>query len=114
MFVTALTGRASILIRPPDISSTMFFQSRNCSWKMSLPAQPDWIFHVTVSARATWLGAPTPPPLAAPLAAAPPPGAFCARHAAPQAPSPYSEGDVRNQRRFRPARPQDAPPWSPP
>src|SRR5437867_4644517 len=112
MFVTALTGRASILIRPPDISSTMFFQSRNCSWKMSLPAQPDWIFHVTASARATWLGAPTPPPLAAVVAvAAPPLGAFCDRHAVTNAPSPESERYFRNPRRFSAGMSKDTPPF---
>src|SRR5438128_8498116 len=102
MFVTALTGRASILIRPPDISSTMFFQSRNCSWKMSLPAQPDWIFQVMASARATWLGAPTPPPLGAAVAAPPlaPLGAFCERHAVTKAASPESERYLRKPRRF--------------
>src|SRR5437899_4135064 len=96
MFVTELTGRASILMRPPDISSTMPFQSRNSSWKMSLPAHPDWIFHVMVCAVAT----PPPAPaageeLAAPLA----PGAFCGRQAAMNAPIAESEKYLRNPRR---------------
>jgi hypothetical protein len=65
-------------MRPPDISSTLAFQLRNIVWKMSLPAQPDWIFQVIASAA----GATE----AATVAAAEPPrvgeavGAFCDRH----------------------------------
>src|SRR2546428_616884 len=115
MSVAALTGGPSTLTRPPDISSPMFFQSRNCSWKMSLPAQPDWIFHVPASARATWLGAPPPPPLAAVVAvAAPPLGAFCDRHAVTNAPSPESERYFRNPRRFSAGMSKDTPPLSSP
>src|SRR2546427_3697523 len=96
MFVTELTGRASILMRPPDISSTMPFQSRNISWKMSLPAQPDWIFHVYVCAVAT----PPPAPAAGDELAPPPaPGAFCGRQAAMNAPIAESEKYLRNPRR---------------
>src|SRR3989442_13201023 len=72
MFVIAFTGNASILSRPPDISSTLFFQSRNISWKMSFVAHPDWIFQVMVSAA---LGVVPPPTPAAGAAGAPPPPA---------------------------------------
>src|SRR2546427_3506382 len=73
MFVIAFTGNASILSRPPDISSTLFFQSRNISWKMSFVAHPDWIFQVMVSAA---LGVVPPPTPAAGAGGgpAPPPG----------------------------------------
>src|SRR2546427_7384523 len=76
MFVIAFTGNASILSRPPDISSTLFFQSRNISWKMSFVAHPDWIFQVMVSAA---LGVVPPPTPAAGAAGAPPPppGGVC-------------------------------------
>src|SRR2546422_11338218 len=71
MFVIAFTGNASILSRPPDISSTLFFQSRNISWKMSFVANPDWIFQVMVSAA---LGVvPPPTPAAGAGGVAPPP-----------------------------------------
>src|SRR2546427_7269328 len=60
MFVIAFTGNASILSRPPDISSTLFFQSRNISWKMSFVAHPDWIFQVMVSAALGVVPPPTP------------------------------------------------------
>src|SRR2546426_2586647 len=70
MFVIAFTGSASILSRPPDISSTLFFQSRNISWKMSFVAHPDWIFQVMVSAA---LGVVPPPTPAAGAGGRPPP-----------------------------------------
>src|SRR2546422_9066308 len=70
MFVIAFTGNASILSRPPDISSTLFFQSRNISWKMSFVAHPDWIFQVMVSAA---LGVVPPPTPAAGAGGGPPP-----------------------------------------
>src|SRR5437867_886499 len=68
----------------------------NISWKMSLPAQPDWIFQVNVCPVAT----PPPTPaagdeLAPPLAA----GAFCGRQAAMNAPIAESEKYLRNPRR---------------
>src|SRR5437870_7139839 len=101
MFVMAFTGNASILRRPPDISSTLFFQSRNISWKMSFCAQPDWIFQVKV-----WpvdaVPPPTPPPAAgdaAPPPAPPPAGAFCWRQATIKAPRPESDAYFRNPRR---------------
>src|SRR2546428_8809458 len=115
MFVTALTGRASILIRPPELSSAMFSQAGICSGRVPWPAQPEWIFHGTAAARATWLGAPTPPPLAAVVAvAAPPLGAFCDRHAVTNAPSPESERYFRNPRRFSAGMSKETPPLSSP
>jgi hypothetical protein len=57
LFVMVLTGSASILMRPPDISSTLAFQLRNIVWKMSLPAHPDWIFQVIAFAAAAVVGA---------------------------------------------------------
>src|SRR5687768_5428485 len=97
MFVTALTGRASILSRPPDISSTNAFQSRKSSWKMSLPAQPDWTFHVIVSARETIVGAADVP--APPAAVGDAAGAFEDRHDVTNAARPESDPYLRNPRR---------------
>src|SRR3954463_7516174 len=100
MFVTAFTGSASILMRPPDISSTMFFQSMNISWKRSFPAQPDWIFHVIAFAAAATVGAAEPVPPEAVAAGVPDVcGAFCDRHAVRNAPRPESELYLRNPRR---------------
>src|SRR5438093_3439436 len=97
MLVTEFTGSASILRRPPVISSTEVFQSVNIVWKMSFCAQPDWIFQVIVGA-AVAVAPPTPPP-AAGVAAPPPAGAFCCRQAAMNAPRPESDKYLRNPRR---------------
>src|SRR5436190_4799193 len=100
MFVTALTGSASILMRPPDISSTMFFQSMNISWKRSFPAHPDWIFHVIAFAAAATVGAAELVPAApVPAGVALVCGAFCERHAVRNAPTPESEPYLRKPRR---------------
>src|SRR5260370_595813 len=101
MFVTAFTGSASILIRPPDISSTYPFQSRNCSWKMSLPAHPDWIFQVTVAA----LGAPrrAPADAAAPDAGAAVAGALDERHPVMNVATPERPRNLRTLRRLAPS-----------
>src|SRR3990170_6665841 len=96
MFVTALTGSASILSRPPDISSTNAFQSRKSSWKMSLPAQPDWTFQVIVSARETTVGAAAP---VAPGAVGDADGAFADRHDVTNAARPESDPYLRKPRR---------------
>src|SRR5687768_13437841 len=98
MFVTALTGRASILRRPPDISSTNVFQSRKSSWKMSLPAQPDWTFHVIVSAREMIVGA-ADVPAPVPAAVGEADGALAERHDVTNAARPDSDPYLRNPRR---------------
>src|SRR3989475_11539177 len=97
MFVIAFTGNASILSRPPDISSTLFFQSRNISWKMSFVAHPDWIFQVMVSAA---LGVVPPPTPAAGAAGAPPPppGAVCRRRAGGEGPRAAGGGGLQKTR----------------
>src|SRR6266511_385505 len=95
MPVTALTGSASILRRPPDISSTIAFQSRNSSWKMSLPAHPDWIFQVIVSARATTFVAAAP----VPAGVGDVDGAFDDKHDVMKAPRPVRDPYLRNPRR---------------
>src|SRR2546426_6610812 len=98
MFVIAFTGSASILSRPPDISSTLFFQSRNISWKMSFVAHPDWIFQVMVSAA---LGVVPPPTPAAGAAGAPPPPprGGLVREGGGEGPEPPSEADIHKTRR---------------
>src|SRR5687767_6453477 len=96
MFVTEFTGSASILMRPPDISSTMPFHARKCCWKMSLPAHPDWIFQVMAFAAGATVGWVPPATVAgAPDAG----GAFCERHAVRNAPTPVSEPYFRKPRR---------------
>ena len=96
MFVIVFTGSASILMRPPDISSTLAFQLRNIVWKMSFPAQPDWIFQVIVAPVAT-VGAAEVPPLAAGVGETT--GAFCERHDVTKAARPESDPYLRNPRR---------------
>src|SRR5207244_8756154 len=85
--------------------------SVNISWKMSLPAQPDWIFQLIVAA-----GEAIPPP-APPVAgdAAPPPaGALDERHAVMNAPSAESPVYLRNPRRELFSRSTAGPPISRP
>src|SRR2546427_13133744 len=93
VFVIVLTGSASILRRQPDMSSIICFHWRNISWKMSFPAQPDWIVQVIAAA-----GEAIPPP-APPVAgdAAPPPAeAWDERHAGINAPSAERPAYFRN------------------
>jgi len=75
----------------------MVFQSRKSSWKMSLPAHPDWIFQVMASARATTVGAAEAAPVAA--GADEVAGAFCERHDVTKAARPESDPYLRNPRR---------------
>src|SRR2546425_5236089 len=96
MFVTAFTGRASILRRPPDISSTIAFQSRKSSWKMSLFAQPDWIFQVIASARGATAAAEPPADAAGACDVA---GAFDDRHDVTNAARPERDPYLRIPRR---------------
>jgi hypothetical protein len=65
----------------------------NISWKMSLPAHPDWIFHVIVLAGAI----PPTPPVAGD--ALPPAGAFDDKHAVTNAPRAERPVYLRNPRR---------------
>jgi hypothetical protein len=71
------------------------FQFRNIVWKMSLPAQPDWIFHVIVSARDTTSVA-APEAVGADDVVV---GAFCDRHDVTKAARPESDPYLRNPRR---------------
>src|SRR5437879_2561301 len=99
MFVTEFTGRASIRRRPPDISFTLEAQLVNIVWKMSLPAQPDWIFQVIAFAAGAVVAcvvAAAPPVPGAPDAFV---GAFCERHALRNAPRPVSDPYLRKLRR---------------
>jgi hypothetical protein len=70
------------------------FQLRNIVWKMSLPAQPDWIFQVIVSARPTTVVA-APDPVGVDDDA----GAFCDRHDVMKAARPESVPYFRTARR---------------
>src|SRR5690349_5800935 len=91
MFVTEFTGSASMRNRPPVISFTLAAQFVNIVWKMSLPAHPDWIFHVIAFAAGAVVGcvvAAVPPVAAA--GAEDVAGAFCDRHAERNAPRPPS------------------------
>src|SRR3990170_4722136 len=101
MFVTAFTGSASIFRRPPDISSTLAFQRRKYSWKMSLPAHPDWTFQVTDSCCVIGVvgaGAPTP---GVPAAVATGAGAFWERHAVASDASPETDAYLSRLRRSK-------------
>src|SRR5690242_15544495 len=100
MLVTEFTGSASMRSRPPDISFTLAAQFVNIVWKMSLPAQPDWIFQVIALAAGAVVGcvvAAVPPVAAA--GADDVAGAFDDRHADRNAPRPPSAPVLRKLRR---------------
>jgi len=89
----------SIFSRPPDISSTLFAQFRNIVWKRSLPAHPDWTFHVTVCCGWAALVAGAPIPGVADAVAVV--GAFCERHAVARDARPLTDAYLRRLRLSR-------------